>query len=222
MFETIVRLSQSPQAIHLIDPNAAVIDAGVDVSHSVVDAAAARRAAEAARQAQEQEAVQKVLERLGDVVRQFNEQREQLLREMQQVAIELAVSVASQAIHAKIEANEFPIESLVRAAIGKLDSSGPIVVRLHPDDLALFKRRADESGSSLSDSGIRFDADASLGRGDCRADAGELGVWCKMQGQIEEMRQRLLETLEDAEIERRKTAAGDSGLRRFPDRRQTA
>jgi flagellar biosynthesis/type III secretory pathway protein FliH len=223
MLETTIHFGHVPTSICVIDANAAPLDIhAADNSRHPAESAATIAAAEMARQTHERELIAQMLERLNEIAGQLGEQRQQLLHEMKHVAIELAVAVASQAIHAKIQAGDFPIEALTQAAIERLGNAGAVVVHLHPEDLALLERRLGDGRGQTLKSDIRFEPDGSMNRGDCRADAGEMGVWCKMQSQLEEMRQCLLEGLGDAEIERRKTAGGDSGLRRFPDRRQTA
>jgi flagellar biosynthesis/type III secretory pathway protein FliH len=75
----------------------------------------------------------------------------------------------------------------------------------------------------LADSAeVQFAADATLARGNCRAEAGELSVLSQLDVQLADLRRHLLGSLEHAEIERRKAQPGDRSLRRFPDRRQTA
>jgi flagellar biosynthesis/type III secretory pathway protein FliH len=222
MQETTVHFSIAPVAVRVIDANGPLPDANVDSESRRLEQRAAIAQAEMARQAQEREAIERVLERINEVASQLSEQRQQLLHEMQQLSVELAIAVASQAIHMKIQAGDLPIEAMVRSAIERFEGARPIVLHLHPEDLALLQRRIGDARDPLFDGGVRFAADPSLARGDCRAESGESGVWCKMYSHLEEMRQRLLETLGDAATERRKTAADDSGLRRFPDRRQTA
>jgi flagellar biosynthesis/type III secretory pathway protein FliH len=230
MLETSIQFGKPPIAISVVNANAPLIDTHSDTAGrraererqtaSVADETA--RVAQAQAQAQEAEVIAKVLDRLNEVATQVAEQRQQLLLETQQLSVELAIAVATQAIGAAIQSGDFPIESLVKRAIERLGPAGSIVVRLHPDDLNLLQRRLGDSRDQYCSREVRFEADASLERGDCRADTRETGIWCKMQAQLDEMRQRLVESLGDAETERRKNATDNSGLRRFPDRRQTA
>jgi flagellar biosynthesis/type III secretory pathway protein FliH len=168
---------------------------------------------------QEQEAVQGVLTHLTEVAAELHAQQRQRLEEMQQVAVDLAIAVASRLLHERIAAGDFAVESLVREAVKRLPATQPVTVRLHPLDLQLLEKRMGPNALLVPDAAVRLVADASLERGDCRADAGEVGVLSQMREQLGEIRRHVLETLPAATLDRRQP---DRGLRRFPDRRNTA
>jgi flagellar assembly protein FliH len=144
------------------------------------------------------------------------------LAEMQRVAVEVAVAVASHVLYERIESGDFPVEELVRAAVQRLDPRQAVTVRLHPEDLALLERRtAEEPLFALDTEELRLVADPALGRGDCRAETGDVAVMANLQEHLAEIRHDLLRALPEAEVERRKPAA-ERNLRRYPDRRATA
>ena len=73
-----------------------------------------------------------------------------------------------------------------------------------------------------SECAIRLQADPAMQCGDCRAESGDVSIAYHLKDQLAEIRDHLLQGLEGAEIERRRTPPADKVLRRFPDRRATA
>jgi len=165
--------------------------------------------------------LESVLGQLLDVARDLRSAQRGRLEEMQQVAVELAVAVASHVMYERLGSGEFPIEELVRAAVKRLDPGSAVTVRLHPDDLALLERRTSEEPLfALDTEELRLVADSEMARGDCRAETGDVAVLTKLEEHLDEIKRDLLAALPEAEIERRK--GGERSLRRFPERRATA
>ncbi len=182
-------------------------------------------AAEAAERAasEERERVERVLGSLAEVARDLRAQQRSRLEEMQQVAVEIALAVAGSVVYERIEAGDYAVEELVRRAVQRLDSREAVTVHLHPDDLALLERRLGEGPRiTLDGDDVRLAADASLARGDCRAETGDGSVLTHLEEHLAEIRKDLLRSLPEAEVERRKGVADERGLRRYPDRRHTA
>jgi flagellar biosynthesis/type III secretory pathway protein FliH len=94
---------------------------------------------------------------------------------------------------------------------------------LHPLDLALLEKRLAADGAAPFDrAALRLAGDAGLGRGGCRAEAGDLHVVARVEEQLADIRRHLLETLSAATLDRRKPLPPERALRRYPDRRHTA
>jgi hypothetical protein len=160
---------------------------------------------------------------LCDTVAELRKQQQQRLREMQTVAVELAMAIASHLVHERIKVSDFAIEALVHKVVHRLEPKHTVIVHLHPDDLELLQRRMSErDGAGLSKQELRFVPDAALQRGDCRAETGDVSVVYQLEDQLAEIRQHLIRSLSDAEVERRRVVFGEKGLRRFPERRATA
>ncbi len=116
-----------------------------------------------------------------------------LLAEMRQAAVELAVAVAGRLVFDKLQAGDFPIEEMVRQAVARLPAAPAMTVYLHPEDLALLRRRlADQPLLPAREPALRIEADATLKRGGCRAEAGEIHVLADLANQLAELRQHLL------------------------------
>lgn len=141
----------------------------------------------------ERQALDQVLEQLRKAAGQFAARHEALLDEMRQAAIELAIAVAGRVVFDKLHAKDFPIEEMVRQAVARLPAAPTLAVYLHPDDLALLKiLLADKPFQPSRDANVRLEADASLRRGGCRAEAGEIHVLADLADQLAGLRQHLL------------------------------
>ena len=160
---------------------------------------------------------------LAEEIHEIELRRSQSLRELQEAAVELAIAIASCIVHRTIERNDFAIEGLVAQMIDRLEPGVSVSIRLHPDDLQLLRKRLDGKPPPSDECGdVQFVADASLSRGDCAAEAGDFGLVSQIESQQSDLRKLLLEELTDAQIERRKTQQQGAGIRRYPDRRETA
>ena len=163
-----------------------------------------------------------VLGQLLELVGELRSAQRARLEEMQRVAVELAVAVARQLLFDRLEAGEFPVEQMVRAAVQRLEPRQAVTVYLNPEDLALLERRtADEPLFALDTEELRLVGDPALARGGCRAESGDLGILTNLEDHLADIRRDLLQALPAAEVERRKPL-GEPALRRFPERRATA
>ncbi len=147
----------------------------------------------AQREREERQAIEQVLEHLKKCVDQFAAGYHAMAEEMRQAAIELAIAVAGRVVFDKMQADEFPIEEMVRQALTRLPAAATLTIYLHPDDLALLHRRlADKPLLPARDTHVRIEGDASLRRGSCRAEAGEIHVLADLADQLAGLRQHLL------------------------------
>jgi hypothetical protein len=153
-------------------------------------------AAPADERERDREAFRTLLADLAEQVRQHRDQDRPPLDALRVLAIELGVAIAARLIHEKIADDAFGIESLVRGAIERLPGQHAAFVYLHPDDLALLEGRLGEDAVAPgADVPVQLRADASLGRGNCKVQAGDVSVWSSLQQQLWEIRDVLLEGL---------------------------
>lgn len=210
--ESTIILKRPLAGAKLVEPGSSTTPIDPDVTSS--------RAAE--QSAQEREAVHRVIEGLVEAVRALEDRKQQLLGEMQEVAVELAIAVASRLIHEKIEKGQFPVEKLVSSAVEYVGTKRPVKIRLNPQDIELLTARLGQASLGSERDPLELTGDAALPRGSCLVETDELSIVSQIEPQLIELRRHLLGNLENAEIERRKPQPGDRNLRRFPDRRQTA
>ena len=168
-------------------------------------------------------AMEQVLESITEAVNELEQRRQLSLAELQQAAVELAMAVASRLLFEKVRSDDFAVEELVGHVVDALKAQTPVTVRLHPDDLARLMRRLEGRPTPWPDpSGLRLVADASVAPGDCWAESDTHGILSRMELQLSEIRRHVMESLDDAQTQRRQALPSDQDLRRFPDRRESA
>lgn len=181
----------------------------------------ARAEVEDQRLREERSAIERTLAGMTDVAEDLRAQQRQRLAEMQQLAVELAITVAGQLVHQRIAAGAFGVESLVQKVVDRLETTQAVTVYLHPDDVTLLEQRLGEGRPLLENNEYRLVGDPSLGRGDCRAETDEHSIHAHLEQQIADIRKHLLQHLPDAEVERRHAAPRNTTLRHFPERRHS-
>lgn len=150
----------------------------------------------------ERAAIERTLAAMMEAARALAAERDQRRSEMQRVAVELAVTIASRLIHERIDAGQFALETLVRQTVERLDPSQPVIVRLHPDDIILLEKRLGNNQPLLPHrKDISIVADPGLERGACRAEAGAVRVLSQWKDQLEEIHQHLLRSVGHARSE---------------------
>ncbi len=142
---------------------------------------------------EERQAIEQVLAQLRAAAQQLGERYEAMAAQMRQAAVELALAIAGRLVFDKLQAGEFPIEEMVRQAVARLPAAPSVRVYLHPDDLALLRRRLGEQSLLPGpEPDVQLNADATLKRGGCRAEADEIHVLADLSVQLAELRQHLL------------------------------
>lgn len=142
---------------------------------------------------QERRQVDRLLASLGAVAADLRLQHQAIVKNLDRLAVELAWSIAAKFLGERLQAGEFPIEDLVKAALERLEGRQSITISLHPDDLAWLRGRTDESFPPPE---VQMMADATLRRGDCRAKAGDIGMWAGFADNLTNLREQLLAALE--------------------------
>jgi flagellar biosynthesis/type III secretory pathway protein FliH len=156
---------------------------------------------------EDRQAIEKVLAGLRQAADGFAARSEQMLGEMQQAAVELALAVAKRFLNEEIQNGRFAIENLVRQAVDRLGTRQAVTVYLNPDDLALLRSRMEEDQSLLREGNtLRLEEDRTLARGDVRAEAGENSVLAEVEAQLGNLRQQLLRS-----VVRARTEPGSAG-----------
>src|SRR6266849_10648518 len=145
---------------------------------------------------EDREMIRRALDALRQTAANLENRQQQYLGEMRQAVVELAVALASRILREKIRAEDFAVEAMVRETVAKWEPNQPVTVHLNPADLRLLERRLGSEEPTLpEDSQVRLFADATLERGQCRAESGDVTVLSQWQTQLEELRQHLLENM---------------------------
>ena len=170
------------------------------------------------------ENMNRLLEAFVESIDELESRRSQSLSELQQAAVEIAVIVANNIVRRAISADDYGVVDLVNEVISRLGAEKTVTVYLHPNDHRLFEEQLKKSEKTLHAVAARVQVktDPKLQPGDCYADAGDFGLLSTIEQQLTDLRQMLLEGLDDAEVGRRKARSASEIIRRFPDRRETA
>jgi|GEM_PF-1936850 len=164
-----------------------------------------------------------LLAALGHSIQEMEQRRQQSLGELQHLAVELSVAIASQLVFQAIDRGEFGVEELVSQALHRFSLSDPVTIAMHPDDLALLQNRMSSPEARWPESQVILQGDHAVARGGCRAESADGKMLISdITARLSEIRRHWMEELDDAQIERRRTSGESPALRRFPDRRETA
>lgn len=165
-------------------------------------------------------AMDELIQNLHEQLTELESRRKASLTELQRVAIELAVAVAGHILRKEVAAGEYPLETLVREAIDRLNGQQMATVHVHPEDLRVLEARGDVVAKFSNT--VRWISDQTLSRGACLVESGDLGLTTNWSQHLEDIHRGLLEGLENAQTERRGSRETPEGMRRFPERRETA
>ncbi len=166
------------------------------------------------------EDIQSIVGQINESVQEYEDRRQSMINELQAVSIEMAVAVAAKMVFKEINEGASIAEPMVRQLIESLDNRMECKVWLNPDDMDLIKELILKDAGTEIDH-IEFLIDPTLGRGDCRINNGTTEYVSSVHLKLAEIRQHLMESLQDAEAERRRSENSHRGIRRFPDRRAT-
>jgi hypothetical protein len=115
------------------------------------------------------------------------------VHELQQAAIELALTIATKLLHRDIEEDRFEIETILEEMTIDLEPSRNATIRLNPDDYDLLQTRMEGSMFQLP---TLPDAivvpDELLARGTCQIDTGDTILVSDFNTQLQQMRDQLL------------------------------
>lgn len=112
--------------------------------------------------------------RIGDLLRELDEQLAQIEPVMAQTLSRCALMLARQVLRDELRSHPEHVSQVAREAVNAIAMSArQIVVHVHPEDLPLVAQGAEEA---LKARGARLQADAGLHRGGCRieSDAGSI------------------------------------------------
>ena len=101
------------------------------------------------------------------VVNSIKEMLPQMAREMESALIELALESAKKVVSGmKIDAKV--VNAVVREALGQVQDTAEVSIRLHPDDLALLRKHKSPLLEGLPETGpLHFVASTEVTRGGC-------------------------------------------------------
>lgn len=140
--------------------------------------------------------VKPVVDALNRIISEYNEKREQLLREADEFMVGLAIRVAEKVIRKEISLDPEQIKSLVREGVKLVDDRQKVTVRVSLADWQTIKSYEDVLlRSAHGVQGLEIREDDSLEPGDCIVESNTGLIDFRIKTQLDELSQTLLKEL---------------------------
>lgn len=120
----------------------------------------------------------------------LDEERRNLIKEMEPKLLQLAIYIARQIVHAELNLSPGQIRNLVRATLDKALETGDVILKVHPGDYDEIVAMLEEAGQRK----VQVEVDNSIQRG-CVAETPYGTVDGTVDGQLKEVAHELLEVL---------------------------
>jgi flagellar assembly protein FliH len=129
----------------------------------------------------------------------IEQERSRLIGNLEPSIIDMSLQIARKIIHAELKLAPEQIASIAGAVLAKVVDSDNVTLRVSTDDYAaVTDAMADEAGSKTSGSTrIRFRVDNDLKSGDCLAVTPHGLIDGTVEGQLSEIRHKLMEAAEN-------------------------
>ncbi len=112
----------------------------------------------------------------ASLVQQASQAFQGAIEHAQEQVLELALACAKQILQTELQQDPQAMARLVRRAIAEAGRCSRVTVHVHPDDMPLVAQK-------VAMDSVRFEQDASLGRGDCvvHTDVGKVDARLDIQ-----------------------------------------
>lgn len=159
---------------------------------------------------------------LIEMVSEFEQRRQQSMKELQQLAVEVGFVVAERLIRESIDRGSFSIEKVICETVERAAPATVLSVAMNPADLRLLEEARDAHPPPKEIESLKFHGDSGISQGSCQVACEGFDIASILEDEIEELKLHVMQGLENAQIERRKPEAADRGVQRYPDRRDLA
>ena len=109
-----------------------------------------------------------MLRRLAGTIREIEELRPRIVEQTERQIVQLALAVARRILRREVTLDEDLTVAMCRVALNRLGDSGPVTIRLHPEDHA---RLVALHGGEWTGLHVTLTADPTLSRGGCLVDS---------------------------------------------------
>ncbi len=148
----------------------------------------------AAKEAEAREAV----ERMTQLHEAIEVQRAQVLREADQLVVDLAVALARRITGVQAALDPKILVRSMRAALEHLGAQSELVLKVHPEDLNIARKFAQRWTEKTSrDTAIRVRPGEEVDRGGCMLEGDEANLDARLETQLETLRQTLSDALQN-------------------------
>lgn len=132
------------------------------------------------------------LAQLRQMAEELFAERERAWREQEGEIIGLAVDVAEKVIRAQVTVDRKMIVRTTREAISRAAEKDQLVIRVHPDDLAILEDYVGELREEFRSLGkVQIEEDRRVNRGGCVVESRSGYIDATLEGQIHQVRREL-------------------------------
>jgi flagellar assembly protein FliH len=177
----------------------AIAAARADVEEKVRDAydEGLRRGADAGR-LEFMKGVESSLQAVQTVAQDMKAAQDEMFRRVEEEMVALARAVVSRVLHREARGDADALRRIIGEVLSHLADCERIVIRVHPEDLALLKEHAGPSLEGVEGAaGATFRADEGIARGGCTVETESSFVDAQLDTQLE----RILDELTELELE---------------------
>jgi flagellar biosynthesis/type III secretory pathway protein FliH len=151
--------------------------------------------------------IQSWLEKIERQIESSRKNQTATVQQFQELAIRLAVQIASTVVKYEVEQHDTRIRKIVEEFSDGHESHRPVVICVNKTDVE--RLRISLPDTQLSDSTIQLKEDDSIATGDCRLESSEQNVVASYERHLIDIQSELMEALENARVARGDTDAGD-------------
>lgn len=152
----------------------------------------------AAKEAETREAV----ERMSQLHDAIEAQRAQILREADQLVVDLAVALARRVTGVQVTLDTKILLRAMRAALEELGGQGELVFKVHPEDLNIARKFAQRWTEKVGrDTALRVRPGDEVDRGGCLLEGEEANLDARLETQLEALQLALRDALEKGRVE---------------------
>jgi flagellar assembly protein FliH len=120
------------------------------------------------------------------------EERERAWREQERHIVDLAVHVAEKVVRRQVELDPEVVLRMAREAISRVTEKEHLVLRIHPEDLAVIEAYAGDLRERFRNLGqLQVEEDRHLSRGGCVVESRGGYIDATVEGQLHQVRREL-------------------------------
>ena len=148
-----------------------------------------------------------LLEKIEQRIGQSRQNEHATVQQFQELAIRLAVQIASTVVKYEVEQHDTRIRKIIEDFTERHESQLPVVICVNQTDLERLRISLPDAPSS--DSTFQLKEDDSIATGDCRLESSDQTVVADYERQLFDIQLQLMEALQNARVARGDIDAGD-------------
>ncbi len=145
-----------------------------------------------------QEEIRPYVHALQAILSEWEERKETLFKENEVAIVQLAFEIAKKVVHQEISVNPDLILYTVREALKKVDQRSYLIVKLNPEDTAVFERGIETYLPEIKQfTDVQIVPEKSIERGGCILESDSGIINAELDVQLQKIEESLLEEKQD-------------------------